>query len=952
MTRAGDFKQDDVIQNWVVERFIGEGGLGAVYRVRNRNSTDIMRAVKIIHPYVLDDLQAGLGFRESFFKEAEAVGSLSHPNICRVDRRFEEEGFLIEVRELLIGVSLGDILQHRGGGLPADQMVAAFREECTGIAHGHLNYQAHGDVKPENFLVCLFGGEKGHPTVKVLNFGMRTPKNLQPERGVDNRILHRPDPDLYTAPEVLAGGIPTAPSDVFSLGLIMYQALTGKLPYDITGREAVEERLAVVEQALAQGVPDPREHVQEIPEKLAKIVMACLDRDIMRRFTHAGAMGNALKKVLNFQENVQALAQLREGAADAYKAMHMARQAMAETPTSTPHETVQREQAKMISIPDWEEVKRRQMAAAREQLKEKKSWLTPVLIAGALFLALAGGWFGYEIPRRQDEAACRKAKQESSLDLWKNYAENHPGGSCKEIAAYRLDELQDEVDCDLARQAKQLQPWRTYLDAHPKGACHLEAKDRIAYFQDQADCENARGKRDQALWGKYLEDHAEGACVQEATEGLRELRADERHCAIAKRRNNRSGWRYYLRAHPQGSCVELAKAGLTVQEQRPVRGAEQRRIEADEDACAKAQEAGTRRAWERYLARHRRGGCVQEAKANLAIIQEKEDCGKARRANTMAAWETYLRKHAGGACKREANDRIAGLKAELERRLRAEGRAREEVQRRVEAARQGEQQPERQDKPPEQPPEEEQESLKDALQRLGLKWMRVSRNTFWMGCDPRDTGCSDAEKPRHEVHVAPFRIMKTEATVGMYKLCVDAGRCEAPNTVGYCNWTKAGRENHPINCVNWFQADAFCRWLGAKLPREAEWELTARGTSGKIYPWGNQRASCDYAVMRDQGVGCGKGSTWPVCSKLRGRSPFGACDLAGNVSEWVADRYSAEYYANSAERNPTGPTRGTKRVARGGSWDYGYPRVLRTSNRYSYPFGFGNDDLGFRCVIR
>ena len=113
----------------------------------------------------------------------------------------------------------------------------------------------------------------------------------------------------------------------------------------------------------------------------------------------------------------------------------------------------------------------------------------------------------------------------------------------------------------------------------------------------------------------------------------------------------------------------------------------------------------------------------------------------------------------------------------------------------------------------------------------------------------------------------------------------------------YCNWNQSGRGDHPINCVSWNQARTFATWLGARLPTEAEWEYAARsGGENREYPWGDEEATCERAVVyeryqnpKDGNRGCGRDSTWAVCSKSAGNTEQGLCDMAGNVWEWVED---------------------------------------------------------------
>lgn len=231
---------------------------------------------------------------------------------------------------------------------------------------------------------------------------------------------------------------------------------------------------------------------------------------------------------------------------------------------------------------------------------------------------------------------------------------------------------------------------------------------------------------------------------------------------------------------------------------------------------------------------------------------------------------------------------------------------------------------------------------------------KVPAGKFWRGCNEAvDTQCSSDEKPYREIYLDAYFIDKYPVTVSEYEACVAGGGCSEPS-LGGCNYGKSEKQDHPINCVTWFQAEEYCKWAGKRLPTEAEWEKAARGTDGGKYPWGNSPAvSCDYAVMDDPnagGDGCGTGGTMPVGSKPLGVSPYGAYDMIGNVWEWVNDWYSGSYYAISPESNPQGPESGSLRVVRGGSWNYSDTGYLRASYRlYSSP-GYYDYNYGFRCA--
>jgi formylglycine-generating enzyme required for sulfatase activity len=164
--------------------------------------------------------------------------------------------------------------------------------------------------------------------------------------------------------------------------------------------------------------------------------------------------------------------------------------------------------------------------------------------------------------------------------------------------------------------------------------------------------------------------------------------------------------------------------------------------------------------------------------------------------------------------------------------------------------------------------------------------------------------------------------------------------------------------------VDWYNADSYCRWRGTRLPTEAEWEMVARWDAntgvGTLYPWGDAwdparlnycSGECPLVDSRDTSYDDGWPQTAPVGSFAGGVSPAGLFDMSGNVAEWVADRYSAAYYAESPTENPTGPQSGTLRVARGGSWGIGQPALLTATLRSSFPPSSQSAGLGFRCAI-
>lgn len=220
----------------------------------------------------------------------------------------------------------------------------------------------------------------------------------------------------------------------------------------------------------------------------------------------------------------------------------------------------------------------------------------------------------------------------------------------------------------------------------------------------------------------------------------------------------------------------------------------------------------------------------------------------------------------------------------------------------------------------------------------------IKAGEFEMGSN---IGSSD-EQPVQRVYLDTYYIDKTEVTVEAYEKCVDNGQCQEPGSWDYCNWGKSDHRNHPINCVDWENAKRYCKFINKRLPTEAEWEKAATWKNGRkySYPSGKDSISCVDAVMNDGDSGCGKGRTWPVGSKPEEIN--GTYDMAGNVWEWVANWYNS--YPSSQQRNPTGPSSGSFRVLRGGSWGLASPN-LRGSYRNGGDPLYQGYFLGFRCAL-
>jgi formylglycine-generating enzyme required for sulfatase activity len=268
----------------------------------------------------------------------------------------------------------------------------------------------------------------------------------------------------------------------------------------------------------------------------------------------------------------------------------------------------------------------------------------------------------------------------------------------------------------------------------------------------------------------------------------------------------------------------------------------------------------------------------------------------------------------------------------------------------------------------------------------GAEMVLVPAGPFWMGsteaevaaalkfCGTSTTGaCGGGDLaqrglPRRRVTLDAFHIDRYEVTNALFARFVTATTHRTNAEIAGSSWFWALRDkgwgvepisnatwrsvdsksapppdDHPVVHVSWFDATAYCRWAGKRLPTEAEWEKAARGEEGREFPWGEQWAKNRANIANTVG------GTTAVGQYPMGASPYGVLDMTGNVWEWVNDWYDVEYYKTGVAKNPPGPATGSLRVTRGGGW-FAPPIMSRASARWRGNPGLANNNLGFRCA--
>lgn len=247
------------------------------------------------------------------------------------------------------------------------------------------------------------------------------------------------------------------------------------------------------------------------------------------------------------------------------------------------------------------------------------------------------------------------------------------------------------------------------------------------------------------------------------------------------------------------------------------------------------------------------------------------------------------------------------------------------------------------------------------VDEFGVTMRHIQRGTFQMGSD---SGDADA-RPVHDVFIGAYYMDEKEVTNRLYLACVTEGTCSPPtnlNTSYYTDYfTDPQYADYPVVFVTWYQAKAYCEWRGARLPTEAEWEYAAgydpENETMREFPWGEWVPEvtanfCDFNCsldVRDPSLNDTYADTAPVGIYKVGQSAQGVYDMAGNVTEWVQDWYSPNYYAQSPPISPTGPVTGESKVIRGGSW-LSEREKISVSHRSFYLPDVSRAHVGFRCA--
>ena len=284
---------------------LGRGTSGVVYKVFDPK-LDRLVALKILRPELTSLEESGVGFKERFHQEAVAAGRLTHPAIVAVHDVGEADGRPFMVMEYIEGGTLADLLLG-GQPLPLADAVEIVLQVCAALDYAHRHGVVHRDIKPRNILVGL-------GVTKVTDFG--TARILGASHTLTGTMLGTP---AYMSPEMVRGQAADPRSDLFSVGVVLYETLTGVNPFNATDLAAVLYRIVNLE------APSVRHHNTELPPALDRVLRRALAKEPEARYATATDFGNALREAATGEQRTWTLRALRETARDLRRAKLLSR---------------------------------------------------------------------------------------------------------------------------------------------------------------------------------------------------------------------------------------------------------------------------------------------------------------------------------------------------------------------------------------------------------------------------------------------------------------------------------------------------------------------------------------------------------------------------------------------------------------------------------------------------
>lgn len=930
---------DTVVRQALIARYevletLGRGGMGVVYKAIQKNLNRPV-ALKVLPQQLIHDEE----FLKRFHGEARKAAQLNHPNIVVIYDEGVENSVHFIAMEFIAGEDLRKIIVN-AGMLSVDQTLNWLTPVVGAVGFAHRHGIVHRDIKSANILI----NKEGQP--KLTDFGIariiggeasmtRTPEMTQLTRA--GMILGTLQ---YMSPEQVQGQPTDGRSDIYSLGVVMYQCLTGELPFRGDTDWSTMHKIT-------NDVPTtPRSVRPDIPKVLEKLVLRCMSKHVNDRYQTCEELQEALLRVTKepttSKKKLPELPPLRE-----------------ETLYDSPTLVAPPESATTIPSPippksiKW---KTAAMGAVAVIVVATLVWKF-ILSHGA---NMGEGWEQLsDLDRKQIEMLFERAERleqdqkifepagNNAFDQYRDILKIHPHNRA---ALEGLDRLRK----DLLKQAENFQEQKNFINAEKLVQTGLQ------FFANDADLQALSRQleilrlvqlaKDYAGKQQYtapLGQNAYDACKkilerdpqnQTATAILQEIETwflVEGSKLVQQGRLRQAGEHYVLGKGLFPQNAEIAREADKLKEHLVINTKIKKLIE---EAKTHLQNKEWERAWNKSMA------TLQEApnEKQLRDLQEQvmkelagEAAGQLQRKRYSQALEAYaLIKRLNPA------QNTAASEAAVHERWGDHFLEQNELDEAIKKYRtalslnpSGTQ-------------------LKEKLQNaeakkeksLGIDFVFVSGGSFQMG-NTLDNG-DDDEKPVHTVQIKDFYMSRYEITFAQYEVFCRETKKPVPPDNGW------GRDNRPVINVNWEEAREFCVWfsrrtgMNVRLPTEAEWEYAARNR-GESIKWAGTSLEAEleqYAwSIRNSGQ-----QTHPVGQKKT--NGLGLYDMSGNAYEWCADGYDKKFYQKSLGANPQAQAR-KEMVQRGGSAKDAAAN-LRCANRYACEAKSRNCDFptGFRVV--
>jgi serine/threonine protein kinase/formylglycine-generating enzyme required for sulfatase activity len=996
-------ESDPLIGQTIGDRYhliskIGEGGMGAVYLAKHTLMAKKI-AVKILHPYLIGSLES----MERFKREMRAASRFTHKNVIQIYDAGESKGRIFYMAmEFVEGEDLEDCIQ-RDGAMPLVKALPLMMQILSAIDDAHKKGIVHRDLKAGN--VMLTKDREGRDQAKIMDFGIAkileqaSDRSDRPSTGGDLQTFKTAQGVVtgtpqYMSPEQAAGEKLDHRTDIYSLGVIFYEMIMGRLPFlsntpvGYLGKHIVEPPPSFKEVRPDLGVPRAME----------KIIMKSLEKRRKDRYQTAGSMLKDIqKKVLPSLASVKPLAgppgQASPLAPAAQKpgvslkkplkyGIILGSILILAVIATFIVVTVIRKQ-------DLDERIMRALTKEVPKLKQEKKFDEALAALNALKEDASEDKRILAAIKDLEEAKAYHAAQLRYQELLKTAREAKKAGDM-EAAKKHLKEALKQADELKEKTGEDVQKW---LDELAREEKKLEAASRFESLVSEGDRASKAGELPVAVqsYREALKIQSTSALREKLNRAEHDLLCREADEVFEKSKSKKEiagldrAIDLYRRAHDRlrnpetWQKLENAKAAkeeqLKTLEKKKICAEllkEVKRIEKEgnlEEALEKLKEAAS---YAEDPARHRGEiqrleGLIQEAKAYgvtkdiLLRFERRKKPEQEDYDRVIRSLEEYLSAFPGGRFADKANRALLKLKSARDDYLKRFQQARKnEDEEKKEAYRSLIQEAEKLEKNMKLDQalkllqkafekcvaEEEKASLRSRIARIKRtqsqvneileKFVWVPSGTFVMGSDQGD----ENEKPRRKLQTKGYFIEKYEVSNREYRdFCAETGHPYPPHMAK--GLIATGKEDHPVTQVDYADALAFCKWRSKRserflfrLPTEVEWEKAARGADGLHWPWGND---FDLSCCNIGGLG-----TKPVTSYEKGASPYGAYNMAGNVEEWTASDYR-----ESPETAPDA----TRKVVKGGSYYSSAANELRGAFRYRADPKEKLPYRGFRCVL-